>query len=341
MKANADLPLVTIQMSTYNQEKYVRESVRGVLAQTYEPLQIVISDDHSTDSTWEIIQEEVNAYRQKGGVHKDIVLNRNSENLGIIRHFQFLTTLCKGVLFVCNAGDDISLPNRVERIVNAWIDSGRKATWIFHGGRKISPGGVDLGDLSVYGKWRPLGAASVYVGVEHGRFPPITKRGCYEDWIFSRRAMMCGPVVELKDELIKYRYGDGISTSVNNFRVNSGRVARSMLLTCDQMRVDVESQRSVISKELLDMIQSKNEAVLQEFVLRDSLFNGQMLSARWKGFRGLCPSKPFLSIGRCLKAATFFCCLLPPGCCDWLPNLMARIGFAASVVKYKCIRVLK
>ena len=83
-----DKPLVTISMLTYNQERYVRDAVRGVLAQTYEPLEIVISDDCSTDGTWNIILEEVDAYRKSGGVHKNIVLNRNEKNLGLIRHCQ-------------------------------------------------------------------------------------------------------------------------------------------------------------------------------------------------------------------------------------------------------------
>ena len=73
-------PMVTICMGTYNQEEYVRDSVRGLLSQTYTPLEIVISDDCSKDHTWEIILEEVENYRKSGGEHK-IVLNRNAHNL--------------------------------------------------------------------------------------------------------------------------------------------------------------------------------------------------------------------------------------------------------------------
>ena len=46
-------PLVTLALITYRQERFVREAVRGVLAQTYSPLQVVISDDASPDATFE------------------------------------------------------------------------------------------------------------------------------------------------------------------------------------------------------------------------------------------------------------------------------------------------
>ena len=101
-------PLVTISMITYNQERYVRDAVRGALAQTYEPLEIVISDDCSTDGTWNIIVDEVESYRKSGGIHKNIVLNRNEKNLGIIRHCQAQQSRIHGELRVGNAGDDIS-----------------------------------------------------------------------------------------------------------------------------------------------------------------------------------------------------------------------------------------
>ena len=87
-------PLVTISMITYNQERYVRDAVRGALAQTYEPLEIVISDDCSTDSTWDIIRDEVEAYRKSGGIHKNIVNHQISTETQRSNH--------KNMVFECS-----------------------------------------------------------------------------------------------------------------------------------------------------------------------------------------------------------------------------------------------
>ena len=53
-----DRPLVTFALFAYNQEEFIREAVEGAFAQTYEPLEIILSDDCSSDRTYEIIQED-------------------------------------------------------------------------------------------------------------------------------------------------------------------------------------------------------------------------------------------------------------------------------------------
>ena len=54
---NTDRPLVTFALFAYNQEQHIREAVDGAFSQTYEPLEIILSDDCSTDRTFEIMQE--------------------------------------------------------------------------------------------------------------------------------------------------------------------------------------------------------------------------------------------------------------------------------------------
>ncbi|MCK5536618.1 MAG: glycosyltransferase, partial [Bacteroidales bacterium] len=60
-------PLISFTLFAYNQEKYIQEAVEGALSQTYSPLEIVISDDCSTDRTFEIIKELTEDY---SGPHK-------------------------------------------------------------------------------------------------------------------------------------------------------------------------------------------------------------------------------------------------------------------------------
>jgi glycosyltransferase involved in cell wall biosynthesis len=57
-----DRSLVTFALFAYNQEKYIREAVEGALAQTYEPLEIILSDDCSSDRTFETMREMAATY---------------------------------------------------------------------------------------------------------------------------------------------------------------------------------------------------------------------------------------------------------------------------------------
>ena len=59
---------VTIGIPVYNAEKYIRQSMDSVLAQTYAAVEFLIVDDCSTDVSMSVIQE----YQQKHPRGKDI-----------------------------------------------------------------------------------------------------------------------------------------------------------------------------------------------------------------------------------------------------------------------------
>lgn len=121
-------PLVTFAVFAYNQEKYIREAVEGAFAQTYEPLEIILSDDCSTDRTFEIMREMAAGYK---GPHR-VVLNKNGANLGVIDHLITVARLAQGELMVVAAGDDVSYPNRAERLALTWMQSGAVALYSNH-----------------------------------------------------------------------------------------------------------------------------------------------------------------------------------------------------------------
>ncbi len=236
---NTSKPLVTISMMTYNQERYVREAVRGVLAQTYDPLEIVISDDCSTDRTWEIVLEEIESYTKSGGRHT-IVLNRNDKNLGIALHAAKMSTLRHGVLTVGNGGDDISLPERVEEIVSAWLENGGKATLIAHGMTVINTNGEVIGHSQVRDPWHPRGAAMAYSSVALSQFPPIEVPGAFEDCVYSLRAILLGDFLSLEEELVQYRVGAGFSNSERGTYFQEVKMHRHCADTYRQMLLDLD-----------------------------------------------------------------------------------------------------
>jgi len=109
-------PLITLVVCAYNQEKYIKDAVNGAFTQTYTPLEIVLSDDCSPDSTFEIMREMARSYK---GPHY-IKLNRNTSNLGIGGHVACLEKHISGNWVILSAGDDVSLP---ERARNTFLES--------------------------------------------------------------------------------------------------------------------------------------------------------------------------------------------------------------------------
>lgn len=108
----SNLPLVSIALCTYNGEAFLREQLDSVLAQTYPNLEIIIVDDCSGDSTWEILE----GYASK---HQHVNIFANSENLGYTKNFEKALQLCKGELVAICDQDDVWHPEKMSMQVEA------------------------------------------------------------------------------------------------------------------------------------------------------------------------------------------------------------------------------
>ena len=217
----ADKPLVTFALFAYNQEKYIREAVEAALGQIYEPLEIILSDDGSSDETFEIMQSIVADYV---GAHK-VILNRNSKNLNIGEHVNLVGSLASGELIVLAAGDDVSLPHRTNKLVEHWLAIGRppvvmcsdfqamdvESRAIDLQGETVYRGKYQLNDMA-QGDVRVLGATTAVTKDIFTNFPPMATMVRYEDRVLPFRALLLGGTVTLLDEkLVWYRVVGGIS----------------------------------------------------------------------------------------------------------------------------------
>lgn len=91
--------LVSVIIPVYNHEKFVAETIDGVISQTYKNWELLIVDDCSTDESWGIIQE---------CAKKDsrIKAFRNDTNKGLIPNWRFLIDNSKGEYIAFLEGDD-------------------------------------------------------------------------------------------------------------------------------------------------------------------------------------------------------------------------------------------
>jgi len=103
---------VNILLSTYNGERYLPELLDSIANQTYPDLKITIRDDGSSDNTISIVKEFAR-------VRSGVTLIRGT-NIGITRSFFALLSEAEpcGYYAFCDQ-DDVWLPDKVERAVNA------------------------------------------------------------------------------------------------------------------------------------------------------------------------------------------------------------------------------
>ena len=108
-------PFVSFCILTYNQEDYIVDAMKGAVSQEYDNMEIIVSDDGSSDRTPELIREFVANYN---GSHQ-IRANLNEKNNGIAKHYcQVLYEVAKGDILILADGDDISLPTRTSLTVD-------------------------------------------------------------------------------------------------------------------------------------------------------------------------------------------------------------------------------
>jgi glycosyltransferase involved in cell wall biosynthesis len=121
-------PAVTFALFAYNQEKYVRAAIEGAFAQDFEPLEIILSDDCSSDRTFAIMQEMAAAYT---GPHR-VTARQERPNAGPVQHLINVARVATGELMVVGAGDDISYPDRVSALHSAWKETGAAGLSSWH-----------------------------------------------------------------------------------------------------------------------------------------------------------------------------------------------------------------
>ncbi len=102
-------PLVSIAMATYNGEKFLQKQLDSIYGQTYKNIEVIVTDDCSTDKTVEILQE----YKKNYGLKYHI----NDHNLGFIKNFEKAITLSNGNYVALADQDDIWLPEKIETLV--------------------------------------------------------------------------------------------------------------------------------------------------------------------------------------------------------------------------------
>jgi glycosyltransferase involved in cell wall biosynthesis len=97
------LPLVTIGIPTYNGGKRLPRPIESTSSQNYPNLEVIISDNCSTDNTREIVEKFALQ-------HPQIRLIRQEKNIGQIENYCFLMQAAKGKYFIWLADDDFLEP---------------------------------------------------------------------------------------------------------------------------------------------------------------------------------------------------------------------------------------
>lgn len=297
-------PVVSMLLISYNQQDTIEAAVRGALGQTLSGLEIIICDDASTDRTFEVIDSVVSNY---AGPHR-VQIHRQPKNLGIGANLAHAVGMSHGRLLVVAAGDDVSVPNRCERLLQVWNDHGQALDLLasdlvdvdqhgqIHG--VIRPS--DLGRYKSAQEWlnnRPhvVGAAQAWTRRLYDHFGPLQPGVVAEDLLMVFRAVCLGGAIYVPEPLVQYRRGglSGKRRAMSAQDVIRGWLSnnRHTLVELPMLRADAEKARCLdvmgpwLAEEsayaflLRDVFAAQGGAIRTHLILRASAVS---LSKRWR-----------------------------------------------------------
>lgn len=250
--------MISIAMTTYNGECFLREQIDSILKQNVVDWELIICDDCSTDSTWDILNE----YNSKD---PRIKIFRNEINLGFKKNFEKAISLCKGEFIALSDQDDIWEINHLEKLLenikgksvasgNACIidGNGNKAEYLLSDGDKYFVDGDDVDKLFAILCYRNpfFGAISLYkTGKLFDVAIPIPEFVTYHDLWFSAIACCLDGINYTYEPLIEHRIHGKNESGVHHITI-----FEQIKSTLKNDRKDFSIQRIQICDELLKRI---------------------------------------------------------------------------------------
>lgn len=240
--------LSSLIILTYNQDKYVREAILGALWQDYSNYEIIISDDHSSDST---VLEIKRTLKEISSEIK-VILNVNDRNLGLTGNLNKAISLSSGEIIVLCAGDDISLPSRISKSVEL-LERDKSATFASFAVQKIDGDGrliesnksedksgvLTLQDLTSGTALSSHGAARAYRRVVFQKFPEFNLDCPTEDSTGLLRALLIGYGLVSSEVAIKYRiHSTNLSAHGSIDRMNVDLISKQYHCDLDFARLN-------------------------------------------------------------------------------------------------------
>ncbi len=130
--------LVSVALATYNGEKFLRKQLDSLLGQSYENIEIVISDDGSKDQTHEILEEYS---RKDPRIKWDI----HPKPDGLIKNFERAIGRSQGeIIFLCDQ-DDVWYEDKIAKHVEVYND--RAIAWVYNRVVLVDEEGKEIGHL--------------------------------------------------------------------------------------------------------------------------------------------------------------------------------------------------
>ncbi len=181
---------ISAALCTYNGARFIREQVRSMCLQTHPPVEIVLSDDGSTDDCVAVARDAWKAcHAERPGLDIRMQVLQNERALGVTRNFQQAVAACRAPLIALSDQDDIWDADRLA--VMSRLFSARDELLLLHSdARLIDEDGRALG-RSLFGA----------LGVRASELSAVHDGHAFD--VLLRRNLATGATIVFRRELLQ------------------------------------------------------------------------------------------------------------------------------------------
>lgn len=173
-------PLVTVVATCYNHAPFLSECLDSILAQTYKNLDIIITDDHSTDNSVQLIDAWIEKNRVK------CTFLKHDKNLGLCRTLNQVLACSRGQYISGLATDDVWFPDKIEKQVSILEKQPERVGVLYTDALVIEGNGsvLETSFIRHHGLRQRPPTGDVFRALWQGNFIPamttMVRRSCYE-----------------------------------------------------------------------------------------------------------------------------------------------------------------
>ncbi len=178
-------PLVSVLITAYNREKYIREAIESVLTSTFKNFELIVVDDCSKDGTVEIAKEF-------GRIDNRVRVYVNEKNLGDYPNRNKAAEYAMGKYIKYVDSDDMVYPQTLEIMVKAMENNPQAA----------------------------LAISSRNDNLEFNQYNVLTPKEAYQTHFYKRALLDCGPTgVLIKTDSFRSAGGFSGKRNVSDFEL--------------------------------------------------------------------------------------------------------------------------
>ena len=230
--SSAQAPTASLLLFAYNHEAFIEEALRSALRQDLDDYELIIVDDGSTDGTRAKIEAILAAGGHAGRRIKTIFHDRNQ---GVLAAVNAAMAQASGDVFVMMAGDDISLPDRLQRTLRIFAEAPEvqlaygEVAFIDERGAALRPAApCGVAQRFAYARARtgriyagplPCGASAAYRRRLYDVFGPMRVGPHGEDNCYWVRALLLGEIHHDPACFIQWRQH---SANLSNYQPSAG-----------------------------------------------------------------------------------------------------------------------